>query len=374
KILHFYGVYKLNMRGRLRRKLYYPLYVNPENGSVSLTNENGYTIEVWPDAPDGTKTCWTWGTEKVSKESFLLFAEQTSDEWRIFRKDYLFDEDGELAKTLAKSLWTDSEITNDYGRKAIKDLFGSAVMDFPKSPELLTKIIQMGANKESLILDFFAGSGTTTQAVMELNLEDGGKRQCICVQMPEVLEESSEAYKAGYRSIADITRTRIAKVIAKLKIEQPKKTAALACANFTLAPSNFKVWRSEVSDATALREQLALFQSAENISSTPQAADTQTAMLTELLLKHGLGALGVHAITHPLTVAGVTVQRVLIRDDATLWLCFEPYAEALKDEIVKAKPAQVILLNSCFVGDMADELLANLQLELTGLDIGLTVI
>jgi adenine-specific DNA-methyltransferase len=367
-----------------RRKLYYPLYVNPENGSVSLTNGNSYTIEVWPDAPDGTKTCWTWGTDKVSKESFLLFAEQTSDEWRIFRKDYLFDEDGELAKTLAKSLWTDSEITNDYGRKAVKDLLGSAVMDFPKSPELLTKIIQMGANKESLILDFFAGSGTTAQAVMELNLEDGGNRQCICVQMPEVLEESSEAYKAGYRSIADITRARINKVIAKLTAEQPEKTVDLACANFTLAPSNFKVWRSEVTDATALREQLALFQSAEKDVSLPstlrhaqdsgRTVETQTAMLTELLLKHGLGALGVHAITRTLMLAGVTVHRVLMRDDATLWLCFEPYAEALKDEIVKAKPAQVILLNSCFVGDKADELLANLQLELAGLDIGLTLI
>ena len=97
-------------------------------------------------------------------------------------------------------------------------------------------------------------------------------------------------------------------------------------------------------------------------------------MLAELLLKHGLGALGVHAITRPLMLAGVTVHRVLMRDDSTLWLCFELYSEALKDEIVKAKPAQVILLNSCFVGDKADELLANLQLELAGLDIGLTVI
>ena len=81
-----------------------------------------------------------------------------------------------------------------------------------------------------------------------------------------------------------------------------------------------------------------------------------------------------HAISSPKLVAGVTVHRVLMTDDKTMWLCFEPYTEALKDEMVKAQPAQVVLLNSCFVGDKADEQLANLKLELAGLDIGLTVI
>jgi adenine-specific DNA-methyltransferase len=97
-------------------------------------------------------------------------------------------------------------------------------------------------------------------------------------------------------------------------------------------------------------------------------------MLAELLLKHGLGALGVHAMSKPILLAGITIHRVLMEDDRQLWLCFEPYTEALKDEIARAKPAQVILLNSCFVGDKADELLSNLQLELQGLEIGLLVI
>ena len=250
-------------------------------------------------------------------------------------------------------------------------------MDFPKSPKLLSKIVQIGAGKESIVLDFFAGSGTTAHAVMELNAEDGGNRQCISVQMPEVLEETSEAYKAGYRTIADITRARIDKVIAKLKAEKSDLfndgAQNLACAHFTLAPSNFKVWRGDVTSADALREQLALFQSTEKAGQA-QATDAQTAMLAELLLKHGLGALGVHAISSPKLVAGVTVHRVLMPDDKTMWLCFEPYTEALKDEMVKAQPAQVVLLNSCFVGDKADEQLANLKLELAGLDIGLTVI
>ena len=214
---------------------------------------------------------------------------------------------------------------------------------------------------------------------MDLNVEDGGSRQSISVQMPEVLEETSEAYKAGYRTIADITRARIDKVIAKLKTEHPDKTADLACAHFTLAPSNFKVWRGDVGNADALREQLALFQSAEKGSPSTgsgraDAVDAQTAMLAELLLKHGLGALGVHAVSAPKQVAGVTVHRVLMPDDKHMWLCFDTYTDALKDEMVHARPAQVVLLNSCFVGDKADEQLANLQLELAALDIGLAVI
>ena len=257
------------------------------------------------------------------------------------------------------------------GTKEITELFEGKIFDFPKPSSLIQFFVEILHDKNALILDFFAGSGTTMQAVMELNLEDGGSRQCICVQIPEKLEENTEAYKAGYRSIADITRARIDKVIEKLKAEQPEKTQDLACAQFTLAPSNFKQWRSNV-DAQALREQLEMFQQAEKTA--PQAIDTQTAMLAELLLKMGLGALGVQAISKAKTVAGVTVHRVLLENERQLWLCFEPYHDALKDEIAQARPAQVVMLNSCFVGDKADEQLANLQLELQGLDIGLTVI
>ena len=248
------------------------------------------------------------------------------------------------------------------------------LFQYPKPKELLNYLLKIGCEGDGIVLDFFAGSGTTAQAVMELNLEDGNNRQFICVQVREELEEKGEAFKAGYRTIADITRARIDKVVTRLKTEHPDKTADLACAHFTLAPSNFKVWRGDVANEAALRETLNLFQRAEKNGHSPEAAEAQTAMLAELFLKHGLGALGVHAISKPVQLAGVTVHRVLMHDDKQLWLCFEPYSSALKEEISKSRPAQVVLLNSCFVGDKADELLSNLQLELAGLDIGLTVI
>ena len=192
-----------------RPKLYYPLFVNPKDGSVSLIRDDTFTVEVWPDAPDGTKTCWTWGKEKVTNESILLTAEKTADEWRIYRKDYLVGADGELAKTLVKSVWMTKEITNDQGRKVIKDLFGSAVMDFPKSTELLKTLIQIGTNGKDLVLDFFAGSATTAHAVINQNAEDGGHRKFIMVQLPEPCDEKSAAYKAGFQSIAELSKERI---------------------------------------------------------------------------------------------------------------------------------------------------------------------
>ncbi|HCF5960132.1 TPA: site-specific DNA-methyltransferase [Pseudomonas aeruginosa] len=316
---------------------------------------------------------WRWSEESVAEKIATGEIIFSHDEQRIIRKIYLCDQDGRTPE----NVWDgDLSGTTRQANAEIKNLFDDCVVfDTPKPTSLIKRAAQLiSYSNDYIALDFFAGSGTFAQALMELNLEDGGNRQCICVQMPELLEETSEAYKAGYRTIADITRARIDKVIAKLKTEHPDQTADLACAHFTLAPSNFKVWRGDVADEPALRETLNMFQSAEKSGHAPEAADAQTAMLSELLLKQGLGALGVHAISKPVQVAGVTVHRVLMHDDKQLWLCFEPYSSALKDEISKARPAQVVLLNSCFVGDKADELLSNLQLELAGLDIGLTVI
>ncbi len=364
-----------------RPNLFYPFYVNPNSigpdgcCTVNLIRSELYSIEVKPYNSEGKESVWRWGAPK-SQENIInnsldlsqVVARQKADGgWNIYEKN-------RRITSKAKSVWNETSMRTEDGTRELRSLLGATFFDHPKSSQLLKQCITLGSSSGDLVLDFFAGSGTTAHAVMQLNLEDGGNRQCISVQMPELLDEDSEAYKAGYRTIADITRARIDKVITKLKSEQPEKTNDLACAHFTLAPSNFKIWRSDISDENALREQLALFQNAEKVGKTPKIVDSQTAMLTELLLKHGLGALGVHAVSEPKQLAGVTVHRVLMQDDRRLWLCFETYTEALKDEIVRARPAHVILLNSCFAGDKADELLSNLQLELNGLDISLTII
>ena len=273
------------------------------------------------------------------------------------------------------TFWPYSEVGHNHeANDELKVLGMSGVFSNPKPSRLIKRELFLSTARFDIVLDFFAGSGTTAQAVMELNLEDGGSRQCICVQMPEVLEDKSEAYKAGYRTIADITRARIDKVIAKLKAEYPDKTEDLACAHYTLASSNFQVWRGDVERADELQAQLEMFQQAEKPGVSVHDAETEQAMLAELLLKLGLGALGVDTISKPMQRGGVKVHRVLMPDDRDLWLCFDTYQPTLKEAIVKEKPAQVILLSSAFQGEKADEDLANLQLELAALDINLTVV
>ena len=314
---------------------------------------------------------------KIPNE-FLVFKKQ-GDQYKVYAKSYEFmDNNGnyiERTNPYSTLEFTAKEYGNFSATPELSELFGGKkYFNFPKSKTFLNGLIVLsGAKEDDIILDFFAGSGTTAHAVMELNAEDGGNRQSISVQMPELLEENSEAYKAGYRTIADITRARIDKVISKLKEEYPEKTEDLACAHFTLAPSNFKIWHNDLSTVDELRAQLELHQEAEQDLTKLQ--DSQKAMLTELLLKNGLGVMGVHAVSKAKVLdCGITIYRVFMEDDKHLWLCFETYQEQLKHEIVAARPAQVMLLNSCFIGDKADEQLSNLRLELADLEIGLLVI
>ena len=200
-----------------RPNLYYPLYVDPHSGLVSIEKDCRFTDEVWPDTPDGTKTCWTWMKKKVVVENRLIIAVRTGNEWRIYRKDYLVSESGETATTLVKSIWDDNIINNDYGKKSIKDLFGSNIMSFPKPPELIKRMLTIGAGKDSIVIDFFSGSATTAHAVMQLNAEDSGHRKFIMVQLPEACDEKSEAYKAGYKNICEIGKERIRRAGRKIR-------------------------------------------------------------------------------------------------------------------------------------------------------------
>ena len=210
-----------------RPNLYYPLYVNPCTRAVSTVKTDSFTDEVFPDTPDGIKTCWTWMKKKVESENNLITAERTGSEWRIYRKDYLISEDGTTATTLVKSLWTENTINNDYGKKAIKELFGANVMSFPKPPELIKRMASIGSHQDSIVLDFFSGSATTAHAVMQLNAEDGGHRKFIMVQLSEKCDESSEAYKAGYKNICEIGKERIRRAGDKIKSESPMTTQDL---------------------------------------------------------------------------------------------------------------------------------------------------
>jgi adenine-specific DNA-methyltransferase len=152
---------------------------------------------------------WRWGKDKIIREvSDLKFVKAENGNVRIFTKIRGYD------TTSLKDIITD--ITTSNGANDIKELFNAKIFDYPKPVDLI-KIILSQTGDEDIILDSFAGSGTTAQAVLELNKEDGQNRKFILVQLPEKIEKGTVAYEAGYRHVAEITRDRAKKVIERDK-------------------------------------------------------------------------------------------------------------------------------------------------------------
>ncbi|RSZ25169.1 site-specific DNA-methyltransferase [Acinetobacter bereziniae] len=193
-----------------RPSMYFPV-INPEGS------------EVFPIGPTGYESRWICG-EKTYKEMVsnnLIEWKLVKGEWQVYQKFYLenrFKQPG--------NLWVNIE-GNKKATLETRDLFEKKkIFDFPKPVSLIQKAISMVTEESnnSLILDFFAGSGTTAHAVLKQNAEDGGNRQFICVQIAEQIEKDKEAYKAGYRTIFEITKDRIIKASEKLAQDYPEST------------------------------------------------------------------------------------------------------------------------------------------------------
>ena len=318
-----------------RPNLYYPLFVDPKTKTVSTEQTECFTDIVWPDTPDGTKTCWTWMKTKVEGENELITAEKTGSEWRIYRKDYLVSEDGEVATTLVKSLWTENVINNDYGKKSIKELFGKNIMSFPKPPELIKKLLAIGSQSDSIIVDFFSGSATTAHAVMQLNAEDGGHRKFIMVQLPESCDEKSEAYKAGYSNICEIGKERIRRAAKKIAEEHPDAKFDGGFRVLKLDDTNMK----DVYYAPADYEQNVL----DLLESNIKEDRTDLDLLFGCLLEWGL------PLSLPYqseTIEGCTVHNY---NDGDLIACFdENIPDSVIKMIAKRQPLRAVFRDSSF--------------------------
>jgi len=174
-----------------RPNLCYPFYVNPNNSDknglfeISLEEKDGF-VKVMPAKSQGIQTVWRWGKEEKSRENLNR---------EIFGKvnqngGYMIVQKYRKTAKMQRSIWDDKEFVNERGTEILKELFDGNYFDYPKSVFTIKRILELATNENSLILDFFAGSGTTGQAVLELNKEDGRKRKFILVQLPEDLDEA----------------------------------------------------------------------------------------------------------------------------------------------------------------------------------------
>ena len=223
-------------------------YQNPDNDprgvwtSVALQAKSGsstYQITF----PNGVSWQPVEGTfPRLSKASLLKAYEENrlwfgKDGKNVPRlKKYLSEvQDGVLSNTV----WMNEIVGSTQSSKEnLKKMLGNNVFDTPKPIELLQRMISLATSETDLILDFFAGSGTTAHAVMQLNAEDGenGRRRFILAQLPEPTDKKSEAYKAGYETIFQITQARLEKAAAKIRADHPHYTGDLGFKIFATVP------------------------------------------------------------------------------------------------------------------------------------------
>lgn len=204
-----------------RPNLFYPLYVCEATGRVETT-AFGDSTEVFPMRSDGTDGCWRW-----AKSS----AERDKDRLQIKRK-----KSGELdvhvietAGTKKVSPWPSViEENTGPGGTALKEILGDATaFSYPKNPDYIRWILSLHPNKDAVVLDFFAGSGTTAQSVMQLNLEDDGSRQCILVTNDEGAYDSEVGNPAEGGICTNVTYPRLKNVIKGYTTPKGKEVAGL---------------------------------------------------------------------------------------------------------------------------------------------------
>jgi adenine-specific DNA-methyltransferase len=286
------------------KNCFYPVIIQDGNivgfGEVSedsfhppQTVLKGDKAYVYPIDNDGVERKWRYARQSVEEISHLLRARKTETGFQI-----------ELGKDFGtyKSMWTDTRYdSNEYGTKILNDLVPDAGFTYPKSLWAVYDAISTAIedDKTAIVMDFFAGSGTTGHAVMQKNADDGGERKYICVQVPEVIvpngnknqkEKMQRAIDAGYQTIFDITRDRLARAGGKLR-QAHSSLADVGFRVFSLRSTNFPQntfspdpEKTEAENLKALEDhllaaaQLRLFED-----------DGFESVVTEIALKNGFG-------------------------------------------------------------------------------------
>jgi len=275
-----------------RPNLFYPIYVDPglvdADGlhRISLSG-SADSIEVLPLNSEGGESCWRWGQEKVSVAALDtelpdVVARQTREgRWNIYQKS-------RKSTKKVKSTWDDVAFINERGTVQAGDLGMAGMFSHPKPVDLVREIISFTTQADDMIMDFFAGSGTTGQAVMEKNAEDGGSRRYILVQLPETLDaddaDHAEATKylrkAGKPlNIAELTKERLRRSGNKVRDTRGSEKVDTGFRVYKLAESNLKPWQPDAEDLEA-----SILDAVDNVL----PGRTEDDLLVELLLKTGI--------------------------------------------------------------------------------------
>lgn len=259
--------------------------------------------------------------------------------------------------TACQTIWKYTDVGhNQEAKKEVNSLFPeAAVFDTPKPTRLVSRMLKVATGEDDIVLDFFSGSGTAAHAVMQQNVEDKGSRQFIMVQLPEACEENSDAFKAGFKTIADISKERICRAAAKIKNEKgsqlefdEQQDLDLGFKVLKLNQSNFKQWQAPEKDISdeKLIEQFEL-----NVDHIDPNA-TQEDLLYELLIKAGVMP------TETIEQVELANHKLFsVAEDSLLVHLDDDIDQDLIDAVIERAPGQFICLDKAFHGN--DQLKAN---------------
>ncbi len=307
-----------------------PYYLdNLDRGTLGYHESLDYDVE----APDGTSIFpngrtfkfndgwrWKWGKDKLQwglQNGYVDVLKSNSKDigWGVYYKIYLnVDNEGNKIQRSSPFKNLIQGILNTHASNEAKDILKSTgLFSNPKPVGLIKYLLNICLLDNDFVLDFFAGSGTTAHATMQLNSEDADNRKFICVQLPEPTDEKSEAYKAGYKTISEITKERIRRAGEKVKSEmkddlfsEQGKTLDVGFRAFKLDSSNISAWDG---NPDALEDNL--FNAGSNIKENRTEED----VLYEILLKYGLD------LTMPIEQKAIAGKQVFNIGIGALFIC-----------------------------------------------------
>ena len=298
-------------------------YANPDNDKRGLWQSDNFSVGPAIESkiyeittPFGRKVlppkgrCWLLTKERYEEflaDNRIWFGSKGDGVPRI--KRFLSEVKDSLTPM---TIWKYSEVSHSQeAAQSLKKLFdGASYFDYPKPVNLIKRCLELYSDKNSVVIDFFSGSGTSSQSVMQLNAEDGGFRKCISVQLPEPTDDKSEAFIDGYSTIAEITKERIRRAGEKIKQDFKDKEGIdkldIGFKAFKLDSSNIQAWDGNPDN---LSEQLDAF--ANNIKTDRTEED----ILFEILLKYGLD------LTVAIQEKTIEGQKVFSVGQGTLFIC-----------------------------------------------------
>lgn len=329
-----------------RPNLYYPFYIYLDekqfiNGdeffNIGLEPKEN-CVEIYPpkSIKNGVQFVWRWGKEKAATymNQEIIGYKVGSNEYRIVQKM-------RHSEKIIRSMLLDTKYSSRRGTAEVEEILNGKIFSFPKPAALLYDFMRVGLSEDDYILDFFSGSATTAHAVMQLNAEDGGHRKFIMVQLPELCDEKSEAYKAGYPNICEIGKERIRRAGRKIKEDAGLTAPADLDIGFRclrLDESNMKpVYYTP--DAVTQQD---LFSMVDNVKPDRTPED----LLFQVMLDLGV------LLSSPIEVTEIAGKKVFNVADGFLLACFD---HDVTDETVKAiaqmKPYYAVFRDSSMASD-----------------------